>query len=56
MVGVFMAQTANSNNMSYFDDQWEAWMENDCQGMPEDYEGDQVADLLIQKAERQKKT
>jgi len=25
--------------MSYFDDQFDAWMENNCQGNIEDYDG-----------------
>jgi len=39
--------------MSYFDDQEEAWFENDCKGDPTDYEGDEVAILLMRKAERE---
>ena len=32
--------------MSYFDDQFEAWMENDCQGDIEDYDSDAQADVF----------
>lgn len=42
--------------MSYFDDQFEAWKEKGFEGNPEDLEGDEVAEILIQKAERDQKS
>lgn len=39
--------------MSWFDDQMEAWEENNCKGDPTDYEADEVAILLMRKAERE---
>ena len=40
--------------MSYFDDQFEAWMENDCQGNPEDMMGDDIAEAFQVRHEREK--
>ncbi len=42
--------------MSYFDDQYEAWMENDCKGDPTEYEGDEVAQLLVEKELRRRES
>lgn len=39
--------------MSYFDDQYEAWLENGCEGDPTQMEADVVADLLIKKYDKE---
>ena len=41
--------------MSYFDDQYEAWELNDCEGSPEDYDSDDIATILAAEAEEKEK-
>lgn len=41
--------------MSFFEDQYEAWMANGCQGAIEDYDGSEI-DILEEKPEPEAQT